>query len=69
MASDDAARLAAIEAVGALQQCITDKMVVLQAIEKKAAKAHTRVRAIALLLEEEQATAASLEVETTAAAQ
>jgi hypothetical protein len=44
-------------------------MVVLQAIEKKAVKAHTRVRAIALLLEEEQATAASLEVETTAAAQ
>jgi hypothetical protein len=69
MASDDAARLAAIEAAGALQQCITDKMVVLQTIEKKAAKAHTRVRAIALLLEEEQATAASLEVETTAAAQ
>jgi hypothetical protein len=69
MASDDAARLATIEAAGALQQCITDKMVVLQTIEKKAAKARTRVRAIALLLEEEQATAASLEVETTAAAQ
>jgi hypothetical protein len=43
-------------------------MAALQAIEKKAAKARTRVRAITLVLKEEQASAAALEAKPMAAA-
>jgi hypothetical protein len=68
MVSNDATRLAAVEATTALQQCITDKMATLQAIEKKAAKTHARVRIIALLLEEEQASTTALEAEAEAEA-
>jgi hypothetical protein len=53
MAGDDANRLAATKVAIALQQCITDIMATLQAIEEKATEAHDRVRAIALLLKEE----------------
>jgi hypothetical protein len=60
MAGDVAARLAASEATTALQQHVADKMATLQAAEKKATEAHARVRAIALLLEEEQAFTAAL---------
>jgi hypothetical protein len=61
MASDDAARLAAVEdATAALPPHVTDKTT-LQAVEKKAAKVRTCVHAITLLLKEEQASAAALE--------
>jgi hypothetical protein len=62
MASDKDVRLAAVEAAAALQQRVTDKMTTLQAAE-----AHTHICTIALLLEEEQAYAATLEVEVAAA--
>jgi hypothetical protein len=42
-------------------------MATLQAIEKKAAEAHGRMRAIALLLEEKQASTDALEAKATAA--
>jgi hypothetical protein len=60
MLIDDAVRLVATTA---LQQCVTNKM----ATEKKAAMAHSRVRAIALLLKEELAFSTTLEAEATMA--
>jgi hypothetical protein len=60
MAGNGDARLVSAEAVAALQQCVADKMAALQAIEQKVTEAHACVHAIALLLEEEQASAATL---------
>jgi hypothetical protein len=62
MASDDAARLAAVEAAtAALPPHVADKMATLQAVEKKVVKVRTCVHAITLLLKEEQASTAALE--------
>jgi hypothetical protein len=63
MADDNAGRLAYAEAASAVQQHITNKMAALQAAEKKTAEAHARVRAITLLLEEEQASVIALEAQ------
>jgi hypothetical protein len=63
MAGDDVAQLAAPEDAAVLQQHVTDKMAALQPAE-----ARTRVCAITLLLKEEQASAAALQVEATTAA-
>jgi hypothetical protein len=68
MAGDNDTRLAVAEATAALPQCITDKMATQQVAEKKAVEACARIRAIALLLEEEQAFAATLEAEAVVAA-
>jgi hypothetical protein len=68
MASDYTARLATAKAAAALQQRVTNKMAALHAAEKKAAEARARVRSIALLLEEQQASATTLEAEAMAVA-
>jgi hypothetical protein len=68
MAGDNDTRLAVTEATAALPQCITDKMATQQVAEKKAVEACARIRVIALLLEEEQAFAATLEAEAVVAA-
>jgi hypothetical protein len=61
MAGTTAARLVAI---AALQQHVANKM----AAEKKVVEARAHVRAITLLLEEEQASATALEAEAAVAA-
>jgi hypothetical protein len=60
MVGYDVARLVAAEATATLPQRIIDKMATLQATEKAAAEARAHVHAIALLLEEEQASIAAL---------
>jgi hypothetical protein len=52
MAGDNAARLADVEVIAALQQRITDKMGTLQAT-KKVTKARACIHSITFLLEEE----------------
>jgi hypothetical protein len=68
MAGDNDTRLAVVEATAALPQCITDKMATQQVAEKKAVEACARIRVIALLLEEEQASTTALEAEAEAEA-
>jgi hypothetical protein len=68
MAGDDTTKLVATKAAAALHQRVTDKMAALQAAEKKVIEAHASMHAITLLLKEEHASTAALEVEAMAAA-
>jgi hypothetical protein len=61
--------MAAAAATAALQRLIDDKLAALQTTEQEAAAVHARVRAIALLLEEEQAAFTALDAKGLAAAQ
>jgi hypothetical protein len=61
MAGDNAAMFTCVDAT-TLQQCVSDKMAALHTAEK-VAEAHTHMCTIAPLLEEEQASATTLDVE------